>query len=283
MDSEAYDRISGAQRVGVVAAACAADMLVNFPLWICAKRISAGLSLPPAREIYKGSGSLYLAMGPMTIVEDGSTALALPVLGGRLEPAAAHAASACFAGGVGALAVGCQVEGVITRAHATGETVLAAARSTHAARGWGALLMPHGAAMIACREVPYAGCLFFLSGHIRSRLREAGLAGGGGGGGWRGTCTDMLGAALTACVAGPISHVPSVIASHQQAHAVSLPDACRAIHAAAGARGFWAGLLPRTGSLAGSLFVMPFAVESLQPVLERWLRDREGGARDALG
>ena len=33
--------------------------------------------------------------------------------------------------------------------------------------------------------------------------------------------------------------------------------------------GFFAGLLPRTASLAGSLFVFPFTMETVQPLIER--------------
>ena len=99
-------------------------MAINYPLWICAKRVSAGISLPRLRELYKGSGSLLLAMGPMIIAQDSSLAVLLRCFDGYLEPTAAHATSACISGAVGALVVGAQVEGVITRAHATQETVL---------------------------------------------------------------------------------------------------------------------------------------------------------------
>lgn len=132
--------------------------------------------------------------------------------------------------------------------------------------------------MCAARETPYAGCLFFLSGWIRSKLASrvdpSGSAPSGRGafGGGLATLRDVVAAMLTAAVAGPISHVPAVIASHQQAHAVGLGRACREIRASAGLRGFWGGLLPRTVSLSGSLFIMPFAIETLQPLAER-LRD----------
>jgi len=98
------------RRAVIVAAASASDMVVNFPLWIVAKRVSAGLPLPPRGELYKGSGTLYLAMGPMTVVADGSTTLferALLDLGGFSQRAALACAS--MASGVaGALLVGAQ-------------------------------------------------------------------------------------------------------------------------------------------------------------------------------
>lgn len=118
---ESRDTLNAAERAAVVAGASAADMICNFPLWIVAKRLSAGVGLPNVSELYKGSGSLYFAMGPMVVVQDGSTALALDKFNqAGVGPQAALCASAMLSGAVGALAVGAQVEGCITRAHATG-------------------------------------------------------------------------------------------------------------------------------------------------------------------
>lgn len=153
MEEEAYHRVSITQRTLIVAGASAADMLVNFPLWICAKCVSAGIPLPSLRNLYKGSGSLYFAMGPLTIVEDRTTAVALDTIGDRLSVDLRHAASACISGGIAALTVGCQIEGIITRSHATGETVLQTAVSTHARGGFASIFVPYGAMMIAAREV----------------------------------------------------------------------------------------------------------------------------------
>ncbi len=93
-------------------------------------------------------------------------------------------------------------------------------------------------------------------------------SGRGSFGGGIATLRDALAATMTAAVAGPISHVPSVIASYQQAHAVGLRTACGEIWRAGGIRRFWGGLLPRSISLSGSLFIMPFAIETLQPLAE---------------
>ena len=59
MDHDSRNRLSPEARAVNVAAASGADMVVNFPLWIAAKRLSAGLPLPRLGEIYKGSGALY--------------------------------------------------------------------------------------------------------------------------------------------------------------------------------------------------------------------------------
>ena len=46
----AHDRVSPAERGGIIAVGCTADMAINFPLWILAKRTSAGLGWPSMRE-----------------------------------------------------------------------------------------------------------------------------------------------------------------------------------------------------------------------------------------
>lgn len=283
----AHAAVSPSERAAIIAGACSADMAVNFPPWIVAKRASAGLGLPSLSELYKGSGSLLFAMGPMYMVADASTAATLDLIGDRLPPTPALCVSACVSGGVGALGVGCQIEGLITRAHATGHTVWETLLATRAALGISGVLVPYGALMIAAREIPYAGCLFFLSGYIRSQIHGTSVIGEAGGtegaataaaaapeGGitasWAFLGRDLLSAALTACIAGPISHVPSVVAAHQQAHSVSISTACREIARSGKGLGPWfLGLLPRTCSLTGSLFMMPFAIETLQPIVER--------------
>jgi hypothetical protein len=278
MDADARNRISPAERAALVTAALSSDMLMNYPLWITAKRVSAGLSVPPLRELYKGSGSLMFAMGPMLVVQDGSTAVMLRALEGRLDPTAAYAASACFSGAVGALTVGAQIEAVIVRAHATKRTIGQTVAGTYSQRGALGLVAPHGALMIAAREVPYAGCLFFLSGWIRGRLDDLwplpaaspGTTSAPGQWSSRSVLRDVVSAVLTAAVAGPISQAPNVIAAHQQAHAMSLGAACREIASRGGVSGFFSGLLPRTVSLSGSLFIFPFTMEVLQPYVERW-------------
>mmetsp|Transcript_31438 Transcript_31438/g.65829 ORF Transcript_31438/g.65829 Transcript_31438/m.65829 type:complete len:128 (-) Transcript_31438:209-592(-) len=119
-------------------------------------------------------------------------------------------------------------------------------------------------------QVPYAGCLFFLSGRIRTLLHgDRDSKGSAYSTSLQAVATDVLAACLTAMVAGPISHVPSVIAAHQQAHSRSFVESCRAIRASSGRRGFLAGLVPRTISLVGSLFTVPFAIERIQPFVER--------------
>ena len=44
----AHAAVSPSERAAIIAGACSADMAVNFPPWIVAKRASAGLGLPSA-------------------------------------------------------------------------------------------------------------------------------------------------------------------------------------------------------------------------------------------
>ena len=297
MDASSRERVSIVERAGIILAGLSIDMAINYPMWISAKRVSAGLTMPRLGEVYKGSGSLMFAMGPMIVVQDATTAVVLRFLDGKLDPTAAQAASACVAGAVGALTVGAQIEAIITRSHAIQQTITQTAWTTFRASGIVALVAPFGAMMIAAREVPYAGCLFFLSGWIRARLDSTwpptvtGSGGGssssssaGSGGRSRSSILrDIAAAALTASIAGPISQAPSVIAAHQQAHAVSFGVACQHILAKSGPRGFYGGLLLRTTSLAGSMFVFPFSIETAQPLYERWRRKRTDLERPSRG
>merc|ERR1719453_2654833 len=60
------------RRSAAVGAGCGADILLNYPMWIVAKRMGVGLPAMPATipELYKGGGSLWASLGPTTIIED---------------------------------------------------------------------------------------------------------------------------------------------------------------------------------------------------------------------
>ena len=51
------------------------DIALNYPLWVAAKRLSVGMSAFPStvRAVYRGGGSLWLSLGPTTIIEDAVT------------------------------------------------------------------------------------------------------------------------------------------------------------------------------------------------------------------
>ena len=265
MDAEAHTRVSPVSRMLLLFSACSLDIAINYPLWIYAKRVMAGLPRVRIREIYKGAGSLLLSCGPMTTLQDLTCFLILQRTGDgptstQAVSQTAHAMSACVSGAIGGLCVGAQIESIITRAHAMRESVWCTTKKTYSLGGFKALAFPYGGLMMAAREVPYAGTLFFLSGWIRERLTRNGIGEGVG--------RDILAALLSATIVGPISHVPSVIASHQQANNASISTACREMYATGGGTSFFRGILPRTLTLAGSLFVIPCAIEFLQPLIE---------------
>lgn len=48
------------RRTAIVGAAIGADVLINFPLWITAKRMGSGLSPPRSvGDAYKGGGAMW--------------------------------------------------------------------------------------------------------------------------------------------------------------------------------------------------------------------------------
>jgi hypothetical protein len=262
MDGSAHNRVSALKRSAVVFTSVLVDIIVNYPLWIYAKRIMAGLGPPAVRHLYKGGGSLLLSNGPMVVLQDGTTGA---ILKGSGAAPHTHALAACASGALGGLCVGAQVESIITRAHATRAPVWRTTLSVLAAGGPRALLAPRGAPMVAAREVPYAGVLLYLSARVRAAVGDAAGAGAPGAGAATRWAADAAAALLSAAIAGPISHVPSVIASHQQAHNVGVVEACRCIRLSGG---FFRGVFPRTCTLAGSIFVIPLTIEAVQPMLE---------------
>ena len=82
-------------RAASVGAAMAADILINYPLWIVAKRLGAGLSaLPPLHRLYAGGGALWVSIAPTTIIEDGVSTVLKPRCG-DLAASAASGAMQC--------------------------------------------------------------------------------------------------------------------------------------------------------------------------------------------
>ena len=59
-------------RARAAGAAMACDIVVNYPLWIVAKRVGAGLSaFPPLHRLYAGGARSGCRSPPTTIIEDG--------------------------------------------------------------------------------------------------------------------------------------------------------------------------------------------------------------------
>ena len=107
-----------AQRIAATGAAMGADIALNYPLWVAAKRLGVGLSaFPPSiREVYRGGGSLWFSLAPTVMVEDHATrwlqSTVLPqTLAGR------ELLSAAASGAIAAACVTSQVEHLITASH----------------------------------------------------------------------------------------------------------------------------------------------------------------------
>ena len=79
-------------RAASVGAAMACDIVINYPLWIVAKRLGAGLSaLPPLHRLYAGGGALWVSIAPTTIIEDGVSTVLKPRCGDLAASAASGA------------------------------------------------------------------------------------------------------------------------------------------------------------------------------------------------
>ena len=236
------------ERACSVGAAMGADIVINYPLWIVAKRVGAGLTaLPPLHRLYAGGGALWASIAPTTILEDGVSTVLKP----RCGDLAASAASGAIAG----VCVTSQVERCITAAHASrGLSVRETAVAIYQRGGVAGLLLPPGMAATACREVPFAAALFAVRPRLKRIAEE------------RYPTThrflrELSCGVAAAAVAGPASHAPSVVAAYQQATEATPSRAVADIYASGGLRAFFRGLPARTMSLAGTFTVVPLALD----------------------
>mmetsp|Transcript_145602 Transcript_145602/g.363149 ORF Transcript_145602/g.363149 Transcript_145602/m.363149 type:complete len:268 (-) Transcript_145602:75-878(-) len=255
------------QRSAVVGIGMAVDIAINYPLWIAAKRIGAGLPAFPGTvaEVYRGGGSLWLSLGPTTIMEDvakRSAEFALP----QDQPQRELVASA-FAGALAGGTFCAQVERVIAAAHARGAPMgqtLASlyregqARSSSPLGGLSSLLLPPGMAAMMGREVPFVAALFYVRPLVTTALY-------GDDGGTRQVHLEVAAGLATSALTSPVSHVPSVVAAYQQGHGVGLHRACQDIYGQGGLLAFWRGLGARTLTLAGTMIVVPNVMAVLLP------------------
>ena len=233
-------------RAASVGAAMACDIVINYPLWIVAKRVGAGLSaLPPLHRLYAGGGALWVSIAPTTIIEDGVSTVLKP----RCGDLAASAASGAIAG----VCVTSQVERCITASHARNLSVRETAVAIYR-RGVAGLILPPGMLATACREVPFAAALFAVRPRLKRIAEERYPT-------TQRFLRELSCGVAAASVAGPASHAPSVVAAYQQATDVTPRQAIAKIYAAGGLREFFRGLPARTVSLAGTFTVVPLALD----------------------
>lgn len=254
------------RRGALVGLGAAGDIAINYPLWIIAKRVAAGLGWPAARDLYKGGGLLWLSLGPTFVCEDLCSRLLVPpatsaaariglALGSEGEAALAAAA----AGAVAGIAVAAPIENVLTRAHKTGFSTRDAARDITRG-GIISTMMPRGMAAMVGREVPFSLGLFFLKERVARHFHK--LAGtdqahsGSSGAHAQWWCTELTASLTTSTVCNIPAHPPSVVLALQQAHDLQFRDAL-ARACATGWRGFYAGFAARTVAIAGTMTVVP--------------------------
>ncbi len=234
-------------RAASVGAAMACDIVINYPLWIVAKRVGAGLSaLPPLHRLYAGGGALWVSIAPTTIIEDGVSTVLKPLCGDL----AASAASGAIAG----VCVTSQVERCITASHARNLSVRETAVALYRRGGVAGLMLPPGMMATACREVPFAAALFAVRPRLKRIAEERYPT-------TQRFLRELSCGVAAAAVAGPASHAPSVVAAYQQATDATPTRAMAHIYAAGGLRAFFRGLPARTLSLAGTFTVVPLALD----------------------
>lgn len=240
---------------GAVAVAMLADIVINYPLWIVGKRIGAGLTPYPGSLslIYKGSGLLYVSLGPTTVIEDGVTRGL-----GHVLTQVSHAVPAAMSGCVAAVLVTSQVEHLITRSHALNMTMGETAKHLRSQHGLLYLLKPPGMRMMMLREIPFAVSLFYMRPILTKRFidPDAPLQ-------WT---RELACGAATASVAVPLSQIPAVVGAYQQATGVGNTQAAiKQLIASGGVRELFRGMLPRMLSLTGTFTCVPCCLRALSP------------------
>mmetsp|Transcript_114674 Transcript_114674/g.180528 ORF Transcript_114674/g.180528 Transcript_114674/m.180528 type:complete len:290 (-) Transcript_114674:97-966(-) len=243
-------------QTALVGVATAADLAINFPTWIIAKRLGAGLTLPRLSEMYKGSGTVWSAYFPTVACEErfshsltSAVGAMVPSLGHQGKELAACAA----AGAISGLVVAAPVENLVTRAHATEVSLGDALRTSLQRGGLFGTLCPYGQAMMVGREIPFSIGVFFLRDHIaqwcHKRLgRDSSFQY------WSGELASSM---ACATIVNIPAHPPSVVLAWQQAREVCLSDALRQIYSKSGLRGFYKGFVSRSISIGGAMFVVP--------------------------
>jgi hypothetical protein len=128
--------------------------------------------------------------------------------------------------------------------------------------------LPPGMIAMAGREIPFASALFhfrpllrnylFPTSHDNNQQSNKNL--------FQLLMQECLCGLMTSCVATPISHPASVIASYQQGHGTTLQTAIKSIYNEGIWKGFFRGVIPRTLSLAGTFTVVPIVLQILHNI-----------------
>lgn len=259
---------SEVRRSAVVATAMGCDIILNYPLWVAAKRLGVGLPAFPGtfRGIYVGAGSLFMSLAPTVIIEDTVTRLLRNTLDasendGESSICGVPSDLICSAtsGAVAACFVASPVEHLITRSHALESDIFSTVHRTYISHGFMRVLVPPGLTAMIGREIPFAASLFWLQPTLSKLFDDLNKDA---------ECNISIAKYLcvgvaTSAVATPISHIPSVVAAYQQGHGVGIKTAVQELYSVGGFFEFWRGLAARTVSLAGTMTVVPFVMHAL--------------------
>jgi hypothetical protein len=241
-----------------VGVAMLGDIACNFPLWIMAKRLAAGLVAYPGtfRNLYRGAGTMWMSIGPSTIIEDKVTKEMYGIIEGRKK----EIISAAISGACAALTVTSQVEHVITLSHYHGKNMMNTLKYLYREKGLIGLMLPPGMTAMVGREMLFASALFWFRPYVTDNIVQPVRTNNK-----IDFIKEFICGAITATVLAPISHPAYVIAAYQQRTGTSASRVFRSIYSTDGWKGFWRGLIPRTFSLTGTFTIVPIILHMLLP------------------
>lgn len=235
--------------------ATAADTIVNYPLWMYAKRSSAGLCGPTSPYLlYKGCFSIWLSTGPTIIAEEAISRTVAELSDGASSNSLSKLGAGVLAGATAAVLITSPVEDIVTKAHARGTSVLSILQTKIRSRnGLISLCLPHGALACAGREVPFATSLFCVQPAVSK---------------WMSTGKkpqlqhELSGAVVAAAVGCPLGQAPAVVMAYQQANDVNFKTAFD-ILSRQGTRRLFRGVIARTVSCASTMAIVPIVSKLL--------------------
>eukprot|EP00929_Paragymnodinium_shiwhaense_P074454 TRINITY_DN38110_c0_g1_i1.p1 TRINITY_DN38110_c0_g1~~TRINITY_DN38110_c0_g1_i1.p1 ORF type:complete len:288 (+),score=32.40 TRINITY_DN38110_c0_g1_i1:178-1041(+) len=261
-----------AKRGALLGLSAGVDIAVNYPPWIIAKRVGAGLGMPALNDLYKGGGLLWVSLGPTYVCEDLGSRIFPPAVrvacGHALSDDGEEAVAAALAGAFTGVAVSSPIENVLTRAHKHGSSTMCAARDVICQGGLVGTFFPRGAVAMAGREIPFSLGLFYLRERVVNKMHDLGdahqpHANGGPASAWgRWWAAEITASLTTSAFVNIASHPASVVLAQQQAHDLPLATALSRLWADGLVKGFYAGYLFRTVAIAGTMTVVPLVIRA---------------------
>lgn len=248
-------------------------MIINYPLWIVAKRVGAGLGWPTSiRYYYRGSGLMWSGFFPTIAMEEFCSRRlqnALPVtLQTRLGHDGTEMVASVCAGTIAGICIAAPIEYQITQGHVRRQRIYQAIMHSVKRVGLLGCIAPYGQVAMACREIPFTVGLFFLRDRF-ARIAFDVLPSENGLPTWKRNFIWFIGkfssSAATAMSIQIFSHPPSVLLAQQQGHDLTMKQAFSKIYHTHGWRGFYAGFIARTTSFTGTALVFSVVMNATGP------------------